>query len=148
MVNKYLLFVFALFFGAICYAKPFSSCTKSDGVNPSLCKIVLPNVKKVIIKKNGAGKTPDGNIQNYDICEKFILTQASVKRYFRQAELFNETDFHLYKNVTPCYASGSLVFSDGRKAIWDIDAHQNGTLKIENKKEIYLLCDNCNFKPW
>jgi hypothetical protein len=146
MVIKYLLFLLTFSISTACFSK--SICTKSDGIEPSLCQIKLPKIAKVVIKKNAAGKTPSGSIQDYDICEKFILSPSGVKRYFRETKLFNETDFHLYKNVTPCHASGTLVFTDGRKAIWDIDAYKNGTLKIENKKEIYLLCEKCNFKPW
>jgi hypothetical protein len=146
MVIKYLFLIVTLSISTACFSR--STCTQSDGINPSLCQIKLPKIAKVAIIKNGAGKTPSGAVQAYDICEKFILTPAGVKRYFRETKLFNETDFHLYKNVTPCYASGNLVFTDGRKAKWNIDTYKNGTLKIDNKKEIYLLCEKCNFKPW
>jgi hypothetical protein len=125
-----------------------SNCTKSTEYEPSLCRIKLPPIATVVIEKKFAGKTSTGNIQDDDKCDKFILTPMAVKRYFRETMLFNETDFHYYKQWTPCHASGTLTFRDGRKGKWLIDALQNGTLKVENGKEIYLLCDKCNFKPW
>jgi hypothetical protein len=142
---KYLILIAIFFASTICFSK--TACTKSKEYEPSLCKVKIPKIATVLIEQNGAGQTPiDAGAERK--CENFVLTPSKVKRYFRETMLFNETDFHYYKNVTPCFASGTLVFTDGRKAKWDIDAHQNGTLKIESNKEIYLLCDKCNFKPW
>jgi hypothetical protein len=122
------------------------SCTKGSELEPALCRLRLPKIVKVVILENAAGTPRDGD--GMDSCREFVMTEKQVRRYFSKAMTTSANEAHAKLDWSPCHASGSLVFSDGRTATWDINLSRAGSLSIAGADNLLLYCPSCNFKPF
>lgn len=143
MVNKLILSVCALM------ASPMLAqgcCTKGSEFEPPLCPFVLPKIASVSIEENGA-KAAAAQEEDID-CSTFKINQVLVRRYLSRAKQTNESDAHHTLDWSPCYASGTLKFSNGQSAHWSINQLRTGSLSVEGKDKIFLYCPTCDFKPF
>jgi len=143
MVTRMLV---ALFVSVITTTSMAGSCTPGSEFEPPLCPLVLPKITKVTILTNAA-KSPaetDSSIS----CTGFHINEAQVRRYFAKAKTTTAHDAHYTLDWSPCYATGELVFSDGRKGRWSIDQFRSGSLAIDGADEVVLYCPKCQFRPF
>lgn len=121
-------------------------CTKGSEFEPPLCPISLPKISSVLIEENGlkAAAPQDENVD----CSAFKLSKKQVRRYLSRAKRANESDAHHTLDWSPCYASGTLKFSNGKVAHWSINQLRTGALVVEDKEKIFLYCPTCDFKPF
>ncbi len=128
------------------FAMAGSNCTPGSEFEPPLCPLDLPKIAKVTILKNAA-KSPaetDSSIS----CASFRINRAQVRRYFANAKITTAHDAHYTLDWSPCYATGELVFADGRTGHWSIDQFRSDSLAINGAEEIVLYCPQCQFKPF
>lgn len=121
-------------------------CTPGSEFEPPLCPLDLPQITTVTISKNAA-KSPaetDRSIR----CDSFRINEAQVRRYFAQARTTTAHDAHSTLDWSPCYATGEIMFKDGRKGHWSIDQLRSGSLAIHHAEKIVLYCPTCQFKPF
>lgn len=145
MVKRLWLFATLSLLECACFAQ--GACTTATEYQPVLCRIKLPRIADIEIEENGARSTLADD-QNLD-CSRFKLDAISVRRYFTKAlQVKNEEDAHHTLDWLPCYASGTMRFTDGRKARWGINQSQTGSLVLDGKSEMFLYCPDCKFKPF
>ena len=121
-------------------------CTKGSEYEPSLCVLSLPRISQLTIVENAA-KSPAEKDSSVS-CDNFSIKEKQVRRYFAEAKATNANDAHHTLDWSPCYASGKIIFSDGRSGLWSIDQYRVGSLVIEDEKAIALYCPSCKFKPF
>lgn len=144
MVTRALAFLFSFAVSTSCTAE--SNCTPGSEFEPPLCPLHLPKITKVTILENAA-KSPAETDPSVS-CASFHLTEAQVRRYFANAKMTTAHDAHYTLDWSPCYASGEIAFSDGRKGQWSIDQFRSGSLAINGAERIVLYCPKCQFKPF
>lgn len=132
------------FLASVCSAT--DGCTEATEYQPRLCPIQLPRVATVRIAENGAtAPASDAPAAN---CSKFRLTANGVRRYLSRAMEANESDAHHTLDWSPCYASGTLTFADGRSAHWSISQAGTGSLARDDGTRVFLYCPTCKRKPF
>jgi len=134
-----LVFVTSASFGA-------DKCTTGSDLEPSLCAFHLPRVSKVNIVKNAVG-SPDVS-DGITTCSGFRIAKSQVRRYLQKAKTTSASEAHAKLDWSPCHATGELVLSDGRKAVWDINLSRAGSISIDGAENIILYCPDCAFKPF
>jgi len=135
--------VSCLFAGAV---QANGGCTLGTEFEPPLCPINLPAIRKIVIAQNAA-KSPaeqDASVS----CAGFHLTESKVRAYLRRTRTTTAQSAHHTLDWSPCYASGDVIFKDGRKGRWSIDQFRSGTLAIEGAEPEVLFCPRCRFKPF
>ena len=114
----------------------------------SRCPIKLPKIKTVLIEENGA-RSPNYSPEiNVDCLSVFKLTEKDVRRYLSLAMAIDNDDSTYDLDWSPCYASGKLIFENGKTARWDINQFMAGSISIDNNGWIQLYCPKCNFEPF
>lgn len=121
-------------------------CIEATEYQPALCQVKLPKTTSVTIQENAA-TSPASDDRKID-CSSFKLTAKDVRRYFENALKTSPEDAHHTLDWSPCYASGTLVFSDGRKAHWSINQFRTGSLSITGESRMFLYCPDCKYKPF
>lgn len=144
MVGKFVVLSLALFAADLSLAN--GGCTNGSEFEPALCPIRLPKVRLVHIEDNGA-KASASEDQDVD-CSSFRMNETTVRRFFARAKEANESDAHHTLDWSPCYASGTLVFSGGKTAHWSINQMRSGSLAVDGETGMFLYCPTCNFKPF
>lgn len=121
-------------------------CTPGTEFEPPLCPIELPAIRRVIITQNAA-KSPaeqDPSVR----CAGFRLAPSTVRKYLVRARATTARDAHFTLAWSPCYATGKVIFDDGRVGRWNIDQFRLGTLAVEGAEPEVLYCPDCEFKPF
>lgn len=144
MVSKSIALSALLFVTSVSFAN--GGCTKGSEYEPALCPIRLPKITSVHIEENGA-KAVATQDQNVD-CSSFKLDEKKVRRFLARAKETNESDAHHTLDWSPCYVSGTLVFTDGKTAHWSINQLRTGSLAIDGGSRMFLYCPTCEFKPF
>ena len=133
-----------------CFGK--DKCTEPTEFKPSLCPIKFPAIKKVYIEASGA-KSPESKDKVID-CSEFKLTEKKVKAYFSLAMKTEKYSALEKLDWSPCYANGTLTFSNGKTVHWEINQGQAGMISIngwddkDDKNWTFLYCPKCKFKPF
>ncbi len=133
-------------FAATSIAHGKERCTEGSEFEPPLCPVALPRIQHVSIIENGA--TSPAEPESTATCSRFRLTESQVRRYFAKARSANPSDVHYTLDWSPCSASGTLVFQNGKAARWSITQSRAGSLTMDNGEEITLYCPTCKFKPF
>jgi hypothetical protein len=68
--------------------------------------------------------------------------------YLTQAKLVDDSAAHEQLDGSPCYASGEILFSDGRTGQWSVDQYLVGSLVIGDGPRMTLYCPRCRFRPF
>lgn len=129
----------------LCMAQ--SGCLAASEFQPALCPAKLPRISKITIEENGAGtKQASGEMAD---CSRFKLSPAQARRYFARAyAVTDEADARAKLDWSPCSASGSVVFANGKTAHWQIGQTQSGALIWDAGTTQTLFCPACRFKPF
>lgn len=144
MVNRLIAIFVLCAISTISFAK--ERCTLGSEFVPPLCVTALPRISQLTIEENAA-KSP-AEVDSSVSCADFSIKDKQVRRYFAKAKATNVNDAHHTLDWSPCYASGKIVFSDGRRGRWSIDQYRVGSLVIGDEAEIVLFCPACKFKPF
>ncbi len=121
-------------------------CSPPTEYRPALCKITLPRINTIKVEKNAARSPADNQATN---CAGFNLSAVMIRRYFSKALKIKTTaaiDHTL--DWLPCYASGTLLFANGKTAQWHIEQAQTARLTFSDTEELLLYCPRCRFKPF
>lgn len=117
-----------------------------DGTEPRLQDAGLAAVSTVRIARNAArAKGPESDQAD---CSGFVLDDASVRKFFATTRAVAADDYWHTLDWSPCHASGTVTFVDGRTATWSLHQLQAGSVVFEDGREIYLYCPECRFKPF
>lgn len=122
------------------------NCSPPTEFQPALCPLRLPTISSVRIEENGA-KSPAGEEVALD-CSSFRLTPRAVRRYLTRARAANEDDAHHTLDWSPCYASGTVAFADGRSGRWSVTQSGIGSLAIQGGTSWFLYCPDCRRHPF
>ncbi|MDQ2777996.1 MAG: hypothetical protein M3Y32_00395 [Pseudomonadota bacterium] len=139
------LLLMALSATSACTA-PKAGCSVPTELEPGLCDARLPPVRSVAIEKNGALQE---GIKNYEYdCSVFVLDEKAVRRYFARTRRVDGPNPNHDVAWSACHASGTLRFSDGRRADWLIEQSSVARLWIAGADAIVLYCPDCDFAPF
>ena len=127
-----------------CGAEAAEPCTRGSDLEPPLCPLILPKIEKITITRNAATSPADKDPSTD--CSGFRLTTAHVRHYFAEAKSTNARDAHFTLDWSPCFATGKIVFDDGRTGTWSIDRLRAGSLVIEGRESMTLYCPECRFR--
>lgn len=137
--------MYCYFFAALCAVQ--AACSESSEFLPALCPVKLPRIVKISITENGIKAKQDG--ADTTDCKNFKLNASQVRRYFGKAmQVKDELDARAKLDWSPCSATGSMVFADGRTANWQIGQTQVGTLMWDGGETVQLYCPGCRFRPF
>jgi hypothetical protein len=131
-------------------AEAASRCSKGSEFEPPLCPLVLPKIASITVEENAAGPAvaQGAAADNAVDCKRFRLTPAQVRRYLSLARATNASDAHYTLDVSPCYASGTLVFKDGKTGRWRLDMLRTGSITIGDAEPGVTYCPRCKYKPF
>ena len=73
------------------------------------------------------GKSDDDNERENTACKDFKPTKNDVRRFFLKSYPV-PAKIGLHDRYSPCYAKGSIEFSDNTRGTWKISSSGNGTL--------------------
>ncbi len=130
---------------AVIAAIPALACTRPTATQPELCTVHLPPVLSVHFNENAA-LAPAAEGWDED-CSHFRLNAAAVQRFFSHADSTDQRQAQQILGWSPCYASGTLKFADGREAAWSIHGYGTGTLAIVGGQGFYVYCPDCALSP-
>lgn len=106
----------------------------------------LSAIIEITIKENGA--TSPASSESSETCKTFVLTKEEVRAYLRQAGEVTHHDYLHMLDWSPCYASGSVSFSNGMTGNWGINQFKAGSLQTSDGRHIYLYCPSCRAKTF
>lgn len=115
--------------------------TTSADMQISLSPLILPTVRAVNIKENGATSPAAENVEPQ--CKKFRLTQSNVIDYLRTAQVVTENDYLHALDWSPCFASGTVYFEGGMTGVWGVQQYRAGSLKLSDGRDLFLYCPKC-----
>lgn len=101
----------------------------------------LPSARRVAIAQNGATAPAAQDPQPQ--CASFRLGVRDVREYLRVAQVVSEHDYLHALDWSPCYASGTVVFTNGLQGVWGIQQLRAGSLKLNDGRELFLFCPQC-----
>ncbi len=126
--------------GGLLAAEPQQSVKVGDQ-QVLVAPLRLPGVRRVVIEQNGDIAPAAEDTQ--PPCAKFRLGVRDVREYLRSAQLVNQHDYLHALDWSPCYASGTVFFSDGSQGVWGIQQLRAGSLKLNDGRELFLFCPQC-----
>jgi len=103
-------------------------------VNLSASQVHAGTIKSISIKEIGKSSTEEDK----DICKLFKPTLAQLRRYFNKALPVPDRVITTVR-YSPCYAKGTLEFSDGYEANWVVSSGGGGGLDWLIGGRVYLL---------
>jgi hypothetical protein len=115
--------------------------TISTDPEVSLSPLILPSIRAINIKENGATSPAAENVEPQ--CKRFRLAQSNVIDYLRTAQVVTEHDFLHTLDWSPCFASGTVYFEGGMTGVWGIQQYRAGSLKLSDGRDLYLYCPKC-----
>lgn len=87
----------------------------------------VPDRKIVEIVINETGKSEDDAENVKQGCRTFIITTNEVRQFFSKSYPV-PINFNIHERYSPCYAKGTVEFSDNTRGIWKISSSGGGTL--------------------
>ena len=123
-----------------------ATCHKSTATEPELCPLHLAPITAVHIRENAAVALAEAD--DPVNCAEFHVDAAEVRRFFAHAEATQERAARPVVGWSPCYASGSLKFADGRWALWSIHQYKSGSLAVVGGDRYFVYCPECAFRPF
>ena len=120
--------------------------TMGTDTEVSLSPLILPSIRAINIKENGATSPAAENVDPQ--CKRFRLTQSNVIDYLRTAQVTTEHDYLHTLDWSPCFASGTVYFQGGVTGVWGIQQHRAGSLKLSDGRDLYLYCPKCKSRQF
>ena len=146
MVNK--VFSLLIFLATLASATAYAiDDSYEDGKNywsPRPYKTA--KIVSLAIENNGE-RSDIGYAPNLD-CSRFNLAERDIKEYFQRARVVSRGDFMHQFDWSPCYARGTIVFSNGDKGVWVIQGFRLGSLDLIDGRKIYFNCVKCRAKAF
>lgn len=121
-------------------------CQPGSEFEPALCSLTLPGISELLIAENAARSALDKD--RTVNCASFKLSTRQARRFLRRAKLVDPATAHSTLDWSPCYASGTVRFVDGRRAHWTITSTRVGSLIFDGQAEQQLYCPKCTEKPF
>jgi hypothetical protein len=81
-------------------------------------------------------------------CDSFRVDEKIVRHYLAAAKTTTANEAHHTLDWSPCYAAGSITFTDGRHGRWSVSQTRLGTLSFGSDEQIILYCPSCEFEPF
>lgn len=121
-----------------------------DGTEPMRYKLKMPKIARIKIIENPREATFDADPTNPQKCSSiFVLKEKDIRMFLTRTDEVTEAAYKKSLPLSPCRASGTLEFSDGRNAEWEIRSFQTGIIKIgKDGKTIFLYCPKCKWHPF
>lgn len=113
---------------------------------PSRYRLELPAIERLTITESGMGSPAEPDVQ--PACTEFVLDDAQVRQFLRDADGVDQRDYMHTLDWSPCHARGRIEFADGRAGIWTIRQFQTGSIAFDDGGEVFLFCPACNWKPF
>lgn len=119
-----------------------TACTSGSEFEPPLCPSHIPEIQKVVIEKTGQSLSGWPQAETTE-CKDFTPTEGEVWSYLKQARETTAQGVHYTLPESPCFASGTLVFSNRDKAIWTMKGLGLGSVIFPDGAEKILYCPDC-----
>jgi hypothetical protein len=122
-------------------------CTRGSEFEPSLCPTHLPPIVSITIKETGAG-TPDKRDVGQPPCRQFRPSRAQIIRYLSKARQTSGQSADATLDWSPCYASGTVRYKDGKTGRWIIQQLGVAYLYIPGREDMLIYCRECSQPPF
>jgi hypothetical protein len=123
-----------------------TACTAGGEFEPPLCPTGLARVAAV--RTQDQGQTLWKEAAPAPPCDRFRLSEAQVKRFFRLARKADPRAVHFTLPESPCVVRGTARFADGSHGVWQIDQFALGWLDRPRHPRMTLYCKACGEAPW
>ena len=100
------------------------------------CQANARTIQKVVILETGLNKNPN-EYGLSEACKKFKPTARQVKEFFTKAYIVPHR-FSLNERYAPCYATGTLEFSDFGKVEWVVSSGGTGSISWDEGENVFL----------
>lgn len=97
------------------------------GIMRSVAAGHIPLRKITEVKVDEVGKSEDTSENVRKGCQTFNITVAEVKDFFSKSYPV-PLMFNAHERYSPCYAQGTIAFSDNTQGKWKISSSGGGTL--------------------
>ncbi|MEJ8812222.1 hypothetical protein WKW77_14155 [Variovorax ureilyticus] len=122
----------------------------------AMAVLVCPQVEAIASKRikprtviavqiSEAGKSEDEGAWETRECEAFRPTKDEVKRFFLKAYPVPEK-MGLHDRYSPCYAKGSIEFSDNTRGRWKIRSSGIGVLVFDTGDRVNMFYRDYRWK--
>lgn len=101
------------------------------------------SAKFATIEVNGLSEHSDDFAKR--ICADFKLHPRQVIFFFKRAKEIDSRTF-THDRYSPCYARGTVIFSDGTQGTWEIHSGKTALLTLEDGTGKILYCQQCRWK--
>lgn len=121
-----------------------TGCTRTHDPDPAfrvtICPLKLPPIRTLSIDQNGDhGQSLAGTK-----CT-FRLNPTLVRRYLKRGGTVTGSEVDGALLNSPCKASGTITFTNGRKAKWSIESLGVGSIALGTGELIFTYCPNCGW---
>ena len=101
----------------------------------------------VTIEETGAG-TPDKRDVGQPPCRQFKPSRAQIIRYLSKARQTSGQSADATLDWSPCYASGTVRYKDGKTGRWIIQQLGVAYLYIPGREDMLIYCRECSQPPF
>lgn len=119
---------------------PADEAGDDDGISTEVHHLKRGPVRSVVIRFDGRRPLPSRTVLKG--CDKFILSKAMVAQYFAKATQVSAAAYKHDNDWSPCDATGTARFADGRTFAWNIQQLGSGWLVLKQRK-YYFNCEDC-----
>ena len=101
----------------------------------------VPPREIIEVKIDETGKSDDSAENVKSGCLLFTITENEVKSFFLKSYPV-PTNFNVHNRYSPCYAKGTIAFSDNTQGEWKISSSGGGILSWDTGDRITLFYDD------
>ncbi len=108
---------------------------------------MITPVRKIVIKEMGKwSDRRSSSEETQQDCAAFKPRETDVREFFHRARRVSFSTYLNDLDASRCYATGEIVFEDGDRGTWVIDAGRRGVLTLSDGINLYFFCTKCRAK--
>lgn len=102
-------------------------------------QVSIRKITEVKINETGKSKDGSGNVKNGWLA--FKITEKDVRGFFSEAYPV-PLNFNIHERYSPCYAKGTIEFSNNTRGKWKISSIGGGALRWDTGDVVTLFYNN------
>jgi hypothetical protein len=106
----------------------------------------MTTIKNVSVTISGGWNNSISSDETPEHCSKFLLKASLVRSYFGEARRASHKEYVHDLDMSRCYASGQIAFSNGDRGVWHIDQERRGMIALSDGRKLYFFCQICEGK--
>ena len=107
----------------------------------------ITSVKRIAVKETGKwSESRSSSDETQQDCAAFRLRETDVREFFHRARRVSFSKYLNDLDASRCYAAGEILFENGDRGTWVIDAGRRGVLTLSDGINLYFFCTKCRAK--